>query len=99
MLFNLINVPAIFQTYINKALTDFIDINYIAYLDDILIYSFIYTEYQRYVRQVLERLHQDKLYVKLFKCEFSIILIIFLGFVINAGGIEMDISKIEVIAE
>jgi hypothetical protein len=50
ILFSLINISAIFQTYINKTLTDFIDINYIAYLDDILIYSSIYTEYQRYIR-------------------------------------------------
>ena len=50
MLFDLINVPAIFQTYINKALADLININYVAYLDDIFIYSFISTEYQRYIR-------------------------------------------------
>jgi hypothetical protein len=50
MLFNLINAPAIFQTYINKALVDLININYIAYFDDILIYSSIYAEHQRYIR-------------------------------------------------
>jgi hypothetical protein len=50
MLFNFINIPAIFQTYINKALINLIDINYVAYLNDIFIYSFIYTEHQRYIR-------------------------------------------------
>jgi hypothetical protein len=50
ILFNFVNAPVIFQAYINKALTDFININYIAYLDNILIYSSIYTEYQRYIR-------------------------------------------------
>jgi hypothetical protein len=49
MLFNFINVSAIFQAYINKVLTDLININYIAYFNDILIYSSIYTEYQRYI--------------------------------------------------
>jgi hypothetical protein len=38
ILFNFINVPVIFQAYINKALTDFIDINCIAYLNNIFIY-------------------------------------------------------------
>jgi hypothetical protein len=99
ILFNFINVPAIFQAYINKTLADFIDINYVAYLNDIFIYSFIYAEYQRYIRQMLERLRQYKLYIKLFKCEFSIILVIFFGFVVNIGEIEMDINKIEVIIE
>jgi hypothetical protein len=99
MLFGFINVPAIFQTYINKALAGFININYVVYLDDILIYFFIYTEHQRYIRQMLKRLHQYKLYIKLSKCEFSIILIIFLEFVINIGRIEMDMNKIKIIAE
>jgi hypothetical protein len=45
MLFDFVNAPAVFQAYINKALVGFIDINYIAYFDNIFIYSFTYTEY------------------------------------------------------
>jgi hypothetical protein len=92
MSFNFISAPAIFQAYINKTLTNLININYITYFDDILIYSSIYAEHQRHIRQVLERLRQYKLYTKLFKYEFSIISIIFFGFVINIGGIEMNIN-------
>jgi hypothetical protein len=99
ILFGLINVPVIFQAYINKALADFIDINYIAYFDDILIYFSIYIEYQRYIRQMLEHLRQYKLYTKLFKYEFSVILMIFLGFVINIGKIKMDMNRVEIIVE
>jgi hypothetical protein len=50
ILLSLINAPAIFQTYINKTLADLININYIAYFNDIFIYSSIYIEYQRYIR-------------------------------------------------
>jgi hypothetical protein len=46
---------------------------------------------------MLKRLRQYKLYAKLFKYEFSIILIIFFRFVINTDKIEMDINKIEII--
>jgi hypothetical protein len=99
ILFSLINVPAIFQAYINKTLADFIDINCVTYFDDILIYFSIYTEHQRHVRQVLERLRQYKLYVKLFKCEFFIISVIFFKFVINIGEIEININRVEIIAE
>jgi hypothetical protein len=99
MPFNLINAPAIFQTYINKTLADLININYVTYLNNILIYSSIYVEHQQYIRQILEYLRQYKLYIKLSKCEFSIISITFLKFVINIGGIEMNISKIKIIAE
>jgi hypothetical protein len=48
---------------------------------------------------VLERLRQYKLYIKLSKCEFAIILIIFFEFVINTGGIKMNINKIKIITE
>jgi hypothetical protein len=48
---------------------------------------------------MLERLRQYKLYIKLFKYEFSIILIIFLEFVINTDGIEININKIKIIAK
>jgi hypothetical protein len=50
MPFGFINAPVIFQAYINKTLTDFININYVTYFDDILIYSFIYIKHQRYIR-------------------------------------------------
>ena len=39
MLFDLINVSATFQTYINKSLTSLINNFYVIYLNDILIYS------------------------------------------------------------
>jgi hypothetical protein len=48
---------------------------------------------------MLEQLRQYKMYINLFKCEFSIILVIFFGFVINIGRIEMNMNKIEIIAE
>jgi hypothetical protein len=46
MPFNLANTPAIFQAYINKALTGLINISCVVYLDNILIYSINRAEYQ-----------------------------------------------------
>jgi hypothetical protein len=92
-------MPAIFQTYINRALIDLIDVSYVIYLNDIFIYSINRAKYQQYIRQIFERLRQYKLYIKLSKYEFSIISIIFLGFVINTRRIEMNESRIEAIAE
>jgi hypothetical protein len=40
ILFSFINVSVTFQTYINKMLIDFININYVTYFDDILINFF-----------------------------------------------------------
>ena len=39
MFFNLVNVSITFQTYIHKVLINLIDITYVVYLNDILIYN------------------------------------------------------------
>jgi hypothetical protein len=99
MPFGLANTPATFQAYINKALAGLIDINCVAYLNNILIYSINRAEHQQHIRQILELLRQYKLYIKLFKCEFSIISITFLEFVISTKEIEIDESKVEIITK
>jgi hypothetical protein len=97
MFFGLANTSVTFQAYINKALAGLIDISCVVYFDNIFIYLINRAEYQQYIRQILERLRQYKLYIKLFKCEFFIISIIFLGFVISIRGIEIDENRIEII--
>src|SRR6266536_2727385 len=95
--FSLINAPAIFQLYINRALVGLINIYYIIYLDDIFIYFTNPADYQRYIREILKRFRNFKLYLKLSKCEFSINRVEFLGFMIIIRGIDMEGSRIEVI--
>jgi len=45
---------------------------YIAYLDNILIYSKDLLEYKEHVKKVLERLRATRLQANIKKCEFSI---------------------------
>jgi len=87
----------IFQSYINRALVDLINIYYIIYLDDIFIYFINPADYQRHIREILERLRNFKLYLKLSKCEFSIDRVKFLDFVVITRGIDMEGSRVEVI--
>jgi hypothetical protein len=56
LLFGLSNIPATFQAYINKALSDLLDTCCIVYLDNILIYSNSEEEYQYHIGIVMERL-------------------------------------------
>lgn len=56
MPFRLTNAPATFQAYINKALSDMLDICVVVYLDDILIYSMNEEDHERNVCMVLDRL-------------------------------------------
>jgi hypothetical protein len=99
MFFDLVNASATFQAYINRVLIGLINVSCVAYFDNIFIYLINRAEYQQYIRQILERLPQYKLYIKLSKCEFSIISIIFLRFVISIREIEIDESRVEVIIE
>jgi hypothetical protein len=71
MFFDLTNTPAIFQAYINETLKDYLDIFYMAYLDNICIYNRSIEKYKKYVRLIFEHLRQYKFYVKFSKYKFS----------------------------
>ena len=94
MPFGLANALATFQAYVNWALSDLLDICCIVYLDDILIFSNSEAEHEKHVQQVLERLQKFKLFIKLLKCEFHMIRVHYLGFVVTPEGIEMELVQI-----
>ena len=84
---------------INNTLKEFLDEFYIAYLDDILIFSKIYKEYVQHVKIVLRRLREKDLPVKLSKCKFHKERVAFLGYIVLQNGLELDPSKIELIKD
>ena len=63
MLFGLCNAPGIFQSYINETLHEYLDKFYLAYLNDILIYSDTEEEYLEYIKIILEKLRKAGLYL------------------------------------
>ncbi len=97
MLFNLINASVIFQTYINKILTELLNDFCIVYLNDILIFFIEKTDHVDYMKQILERLRKFKLYASLKKCEFFITKVNFLEFVVFTKSISMNLSRIDII--
>ena len=78
--FGLTNAPASFQSYINRALSEYLNIFCIVYLNDVLIYSETEAEHVEHVQKILTQLLKFKLYVKLSKCMFHVTEIDFLGF-------------------
>jgi hypothetical protein len=94
LLFGLTNTPAIFQSYINQALISLINITYMIYLDNILIFSENPTNYIKTIREVLERLKENKFFANLKKYDFSTNTIEFLGFIVGPNGIEIDLSRV-----
>jgi len=97
MSFNLINVSIIFQTYINKILTELLNNFYVVYLNDILIFFVKKIDHVDHVKQILKRLRKFKLYASLKKCEFFITKVNFLEFVIFTKSVSMNLSRIDII--
>ena len=84
MPFGFINALITFQAYIYKAFTGLLNIIYIAYLNDIFIFSQTEKEYRKHLRLVLERLRNAELFAKLLKYFFFYFEIGFLGFIMEA---------------
>ena len=99
MSFGLTNAPATFCNLMNDVLFDYLDVFVVVYLDDIVVYSKTLTEHERHLRLVFQRLRENRLYVKLEKCEFAQEEITFLGHKISASLIRMDKGKVQAIME
>ena len=56
-------------------------------------------EHRVHVRQVVQRLLENRLYVKAEKCVFHVASVSFLGYIIGQGQISMDPSKVSAVAE
>ena len=65
MFFGITNSPVTFQIIINKILRDIINKgNVMAFMDDMLVETEIEKEYDEIVKEVLERLEENDLYIK-----------------------------------
>lgn len=99
MPFRLTNAPAVFQQRINTVLREYLEEYAIAYLDDIIIYSKKEEDHPKHVKEVLKRIMEAKLYLKLKKCEFHVRATTYLGFVIEPGKLKIEPRKVEKIQE
>jgi hypothetical protein len=69
----------------------------VVYFDDILIHSKTKEEHLEHVKQVLQVLRENQLYINLKKCTFSTNKLLFLGFVVGEEGIHVDEDKVKAI--
>ncbi|SJK98252.1 uncharacterized protein ARMOST_01513 [Armillaria ostoyae] len=100
MFFGLTNSPATFQWMMNDIFKDLISEGKVTiYLNDILIFTKDLDEHRRIVRRVLQKLRENKLFLKAEKCEFEVLETEYLGVIISEGQVRMDPVKLAGIAE
>ena len=64
-------------------------------MDDILIDSQSEWEHEYHLRILLHLLRDHQLYAKFSKCEFWLIEVRFLGHMVSASGVSVDLEKVE----
>jgi len=96
MFFGLTNSPATFQTMMNKLLRDLINTGKVAvFIDNIIVGMENEEEHNELVAEVVKRLKENDLYVKLEKCKWKMREVGFLGVMIGLEGIKMEEKKIK----
>jgi hypothetical protein len=95
MSFRLTSAPTSFMYLMNKVFMEYLDKFVVVFIDDILVFSRTEEEHEVHLRLVLEKLRAHQLYAKFSKCEFWITEVAFLGHIISAGGVSVELSKMK----
>ena len=96
--FGLTNAPAAFMVLMNRVFRPYLDRFVIVFINNFLVYSRSELEHERHLGLALQTLRQYQLYAKFSKCEFWLSRVGFLGHVVSADGIYVDLQKVEVVA-
>jgi len=100
MFFRLTNSPAMFQAMMNELLRDLINTGKVAvFIDDVIVGMEMEEGHDELVAEVVKRLEENDLYVKLEKCKWKVREVEFLGVVIGPEGIKMEKEKVKGVLE
>ena len=97
MPFGLTNTPAAFMDLMHRVFQPYLDQFVVFFMDDILIYSPSEEEHEDHLRVVLQLLRDHQLYAKFSKYEFWLTKMRFLGHVVSASGVSVDLEKVEAV--
>ena len=91
MPFGLTNAPTTFMDFLHRVFQPYLVQFVMVFVGDILIYSKSEEEHEGYLRIVLQVLRDRLLYAKFSKCEFWLTEVKFLGYVVSASGVSMNL--------
>ena len=97
MPFGLTNAPAAFIDLMNRVFHPYLDQFVVVFIDDILVYSKDAHEHEHHLKIVLHILREKQLFAKLSKCDFWLKEVSFLGHIVSAEGIRIDLVKTKAI--
>ena len=97
MSFGLTNPSVAFMELMHRVFQPYLDQFVVVFVDNILIYSSFEEEHDDHLRVILHLLRDHQLYTKFSKCEFWLIEVRFLGHVVSALGVSVDLEKLEVV--
>jgi len=96
MFFGMTNLPAIFQAMMNEILRNLINEGKVtAFIDNILVETETEEGHDEIVEEILKRLEENNLYVKLEKYMWKARKIEFLEVVIGPNGIKIEAEKVK----
>src|SRR5437660_652752 len=101
MFFGQCNAPATFQNMMNDVFVEFLYGFLIIYMDDCLVFTKRLTrgEHMQKVHQILQKMRENDLYLKIGKCEFAKPEMEFLGWIVDKNGLRMDPKKISAVTK
>ena len=97
MPFRLTNALAAVMDLMHRIFQPYLDQFVVVFVDDILIYSQSEWEHEYHLRIILQLLRDHQLYAKFIKCEFWLTGVRFLGHVVSASGVSVDLEKVEAV--
>jgi len=96
MFFGLTNSPATFQAMMNELLRDLINMGkVVAFIDDVIVGTEDKEGHDELVAEIIKRLEENDLYVKLEKYKWKVREVGFLGVIIEPDRIKMEEEKVK----